>query len=324
MASPISIKKDQKVLVKPRFIAFHEEGGIALAEANSTVVVGRLSYPVGFTSPASFGQPGKKPTPRDLADGGKTPHRRPAHQARFESPAGLGFLAREVVILADTQRNELRVLHIGKDKCVYLMCNGMRRLFRMGKRLRELMVRSRMKQAVSMPYNTQNREHLTVENDDDASRGEDFRLSCNLPLLRAGDILLERVVTQATHDSDDDTGADDDGAPTSQAWGLMRVVEDKARPSTISTACEVLAVDGVWDERSQGYVFVDRQRTDRKLVEFGCFYATKSSIHVSGLFVVNASGIFHGEVCGEDGATADCNIARFSENQVRFFFDRVA
>ena len=96
----------------------------------------------------------------------------------------------------------------------------------------------------------------------------------------------------------------------------MRVVEDKARPSTISTACEVLAVDGVWDERSQGYAFVDRQRTDRKLVEFGCFYATKSSIHVSGLFVVNASDIFHGEVCGEDGATTDCNIARFSENQV--------
>ena len=64
-----------------------------------------------------------------------------------------------------------------------------------------------------MRLNTQNRECLTVENDDDASRGEDLRLSsCNLLLLPAGDVLLERVVTRATNGSDGDTDADDDGA----------------------------------------------------------------------------------------------------------------
>ena len=172
---------------------------------------------------------------------------------------------------------------------------GMRRRLRRGlARMREQMLRTRMRQATAVPVNLSERDCLELRGEIEFEDNPPPQSAASsLPLLRVGDILLERLLSMAGTDDHDDDDASEPRGPAGRKWGLMRVCQSVTR-RPVTKASQLYAVNGVWDETRRACTFTET-RARRRVVEFGCFLACPQ--HLSGLFIVTPDAYFYDANC---------------------------
>ena len=207
------------------------------------------------------------------------------------------------------------------EKTLELARHGMRILRAAVGRIRELMVRSRMRAPVGVPMALIIRDSLGLrdllagDNDDD----EPLPLSAasRLPLLRKGAFVLTRHVEERGGGAKETTPGQ---------WRVARLVKDVARlQADANSPRRVLeVVEGApWTEGEDDDVEQDADSTDLEFVAiptnhrrrlFGDIFPAPRKSHISGLFVVEPEHIFH---------SSEGDVLRLSSEQTQLF-DRVS
>lgn len=211
------------------------------------------------------------------------------------------------------------------DKHLALARRGMLRLRKLLARMREQMLRTRMRQTVAVAYCNVEREMQEITDEikclESMRTEQESLIGTSLPVLRVGDILLERRI-----DEDEASDADDqrplvrfadeptipDGGAREKGWALMRVVEDVMPTNRTLSAVDGVATTVRGTECAAAFAFSGGVLHERKNVDLARFFATPKENHLSGLYVVQPSSLAHSS---EDSATVAC----FSEDQVREF-----
>ena len=179
------------------------------------------------------------------------------------------------------------------EKDLHLARNGMRRLRRILARMRETMLRTRMRQTVSTPYQLIERDALDLADEltyINRVLGSGGDLS-GCDILRVGDLLLRNT--------DDARG-----------WTIATVVEHVANRQSVALGCSITIVDGKWDEERRGFSFVCTRRNWARC-QFRHFFATKPELHLSELYVVEPDSFSH-----ESDNEVESEVAIFSEAQI--------